>query len=166
MIRTYPQKPTEPTTNSSKSDFRSGTALLPLYSSTVARRGRWAAGSGRHKCVHDLWGISTLHGCSLPGPEGPSRVSMKSGASPALFCVKGPLQPFFPVSLLTVEVTIIKSNELQLFPRTSGQQTALLLPPRILQPPVRDRPPGPARVDPARPGCCTCASSRGQELFS
>ena len=108
-------------------------------------------------CLHTPW-------MQLPGPEGPSWVSMKSGASPALFCVKGPLQPFFPVSLLTVEVTVIKSNELQLFPRKSGQQTALLLPPPILQPPVRDRPPGPAHVDPARL-LHMCFQSRSRAVY-
>ena len=60
-------------------------------------------------------------------PTGPPR---------PLLCVSGHLEPFLSLSLLTVQVTIIKANELRLFPCTSGQEIAPLLPPLVLQPPV------------------------------
>ena len=76
---------------------------MPFYSSTVDRRGHWAAGGGRHKCERDLWGVCTLHVAA--GSRRASWASMKSSASPAVFCMEGPLLPF--LSLLTLEVTLI-----------------------------------------------------------
>lgn len=60
---------------------------------------------------------------------------VQTGPLRPLLCVNGHLEPFLSLSLLTVQVTVIKANELQLFPCTSGQETAAA-PSLVLQPPV------------------------------